>query len=387
MLIIRQGNQHCGVLRALCAATVVLATANAQALQPPARWKGLIDLTIGGANAVDGADFGRVAGLAVDGAGRVFVADRQDEQIRMFSPAGVLVTKIGRSGSGPLEFRKLATIVIGPDQLLWVRDEGNARMQSIDVRRMPATSVKTIPLQQFTAGSQLPITFEADGAIVDESIWFDPQLATFRTLLLHRSGTGEVRRVDTLPIPDGAMAGMHKVVTPQKDAAGKVVGMSERYMFQPYGPMWLRAPGPSGVRADAVGSRYQVAIFGADGKLLRTLRRVVPPVPLSARERHVADSTLKAVQGDLPFGVPSAKPPIIGMTWSQDGQLWVERSTADGRPREADIYDANGRLVAIAEWPRAIDITHRFSVIRGRTVHAIGTDDLDLERVVRLQFR
>lgn len=36
------------------------------------------------------------------------------------------------------------------------------------------------------------------------------------------------------------------------------------------------------------------------------------------------------------------------------GRLWVERTTADGEPREADVFDANGSLVLRASWPRAV---------------------------------
>lgn len=104
------------LLRALCVLGGSLLTAdntNAQAPQPtPPRWKGAIDLTIGGESAAEGADFGRISGLATDATGRVFVADAQDNQIRVFSATGVLLGKIGRVGSGPLEFKRLRTIAI-----------------------------------------------------------------------------------------------------------------------------------------------------------------------------------------------------------------------------------------------------------------------------------
>ncbi len=65
----------------------------------------------------------------------------------------------------------------------------------------------------------------------------------------------------------------------------------------------------------------------------------------------------------------------------------TSRSTEDGRSREADVYDANGRFIAIAEWPRILDLLSGYPAIRGRVVHAVVTDASDLERIVRLQFR
>jgi hypothetical protein len=75
------------------------------------------------------------------------------------------------------------------------------------------------------------------------------------------------------------------------------------------------------------------------------------------------------------------------LRWTEEGELWIERSVADGQPREADVYDANGRFIAIAEWPHHVDLIHEFSVIRGRIAHSVTTDANDLESVVRLRFR
>jgi hypothetical protein len=354
--------------------------------QPP-RWVASIDLTIGGADGGEGADFGRISGLAFDSTGRIFVADRQDEQIRVFTPAGALQSRIGRKGSGPLEFFRLATIAIGPDGFLWARDEGNARMVVIDVARQPALNVRTMPLKKFTAGNTTPLNFVATGELIDESIWFDPQLKTFRPVVSRLTKNGDVARADTLVIPPGAQAGIHKYLKPQKDASGKVNGMAEYSVHQPHGPMWLRAYGPRGFRADAVGSRYAVNVYDVNGKVVRTLQRTVAPVALSQRERRVADSTLKAKETELPFGVPDAKPPIIALRWSRDGALWVERSTADGQPREADVYDANGRWIAIATWPREVELVSWHGVIAGRDAIAVTRDEDGVESVVRLRFR
>ena len=353
----------------------------------PPRWHGTIEMTIGGAEADDDATFGRIGGLAVDAAGRVFVADAQDLQIRVFSPTGASIARIGRSGSGPLEFKRLGPIGFGPDRLLWARDEGNARMLGIDATATPAVSTKTRPLQSFTGGSRLPITFESDGSMVDETIWFDQAMASFRPIRVRRSANGAIAGSDTLAVPPGSFAGMHKVTTVQKDAKGNQMGTSQRYYWQPFGPQWIRAYGPGGVRAESVTSRYEVHIYDASGKRVRTVARTIPAVPLSAKERAKADSTLEEAKPDLPFGVPATKAPIVGLTYAKDGRLWVERAVADGRPREADVYDPAGRLIAIAEWPRAIDTYNGHPFIIGNTVTAVATDVDGIERVVRLRFR
>lgn len=362
-------------------------TVRVEAQSAPPRWQGTIEMTIGGAEADDDASFGRIGGLAVDANGRVFVADAQDLQIRVFSPTGASLARIGRSGSGPLEFKRLGPIGFGPDRLLWARDEGNARMLGIDASVTPALVKKNVPLQSFTGGSRLPITFEPDGSLVDETIWFDQTMASFRTLRVRHGASGAITRSDTLTVPPGAFAGMHKVTTVQKDAKGTRMGTSQRYYWQPYGPQWIRAYSPGGGRAEVVTSRYEVHIYDAGGTRVRTVARTVPAVPLSAKERAKADSTIDDAKPDLPFGVPATKAPIVGLTYAKDGRLWVERAVADGRPREADVYDASSRLIAVAEWPRAIDLYNGHPFITGNTVTTVATDADGIERVVRLRFR
>lgn len=307
-------------------------SAGAQPASPP-RWKGAVELAIGGADATDDVSFGRVSGLAADAAGRIYVGDAQDQQVRVFSAAGTLQRTIGRSGSGPLEFKTLATITIGPDRLLWTRDEGNARMLAIDVSGATPTGVRNVPLQQFTGGNRMALTFEADGSLVDETIYFDKTTTSFRPIRLRRTISGTVTRADTIPVPAGADAGVFKITRVQKDASGKQIGMSQGFMWQPYGAQWLRAYGPGGLRADVVTSRYEVRIIDASGKTIRTLTRDLPPVAVSSRERKKQDSILAKEKTDLPFGVPAAKAPIVGIMWGQDGSLWVERAVAEGRPR------------------------------------------------------
>lgn len=375
------------LLVAAAAATVGSATQAVGAQAPIPHWRGAVDLTIGGENASDEATFGSISGLAVDAQGRIFIADGQDQQVRVFSPTGRFLARIGRSGSGPLEFKRLATIGFGPDRLLWARDEGNARLLGIDVSVLPARGVKNVPLTQFTGGSRLPLTFMPDGSHVDESIYFEKASESFRQVRLTRNEKGVVTRTDTLPIPPGANDGVFKITKVQKDANGKQIGMSQGYLWQPFGPQWLRAYGPGGVRAEVVTSRYAVTVFGANGRVVATLTSESAPVPLSARERRTADSTLSDSKSDLPFGVPTAKAPIVGLYWSVDGNLWVELAVLDGKPREAVVYDRSGKLLAIAEWPATIDLQWGYPAISGKTVVAKATDADGSERVVRLRFR
>ena len=76
--------------------------------------------------------FGDVASLAVDGDGRIYVADRQARAIRVFAPQGECVRTFGRSGEGPGEFRWLEGIAWQPPGYLWAIDAIQSRLTVFD---------------------------------------------------------------------------------------------------------------------------------------------------------------------------------------------------------------------------------------------------------------
>ncbi len=64
----------------------------------------------------------------------------------------------------------------------------------------------------------------------------------------------------------------------------------------------------------------------------------------------------------------------------------VELSVAAGSSRRADVYDREGRLAHIVEWPADIDLFAN-GAIRGSIAHGVIRDSLDVQRVVRLRLR
>ena len=89
--------------------------------------------------------FGSIAALVADEDGNVYIADGQAREIRVFDPAGRHLRNIGRSGSGPGEFRYLNSMAWLADTLL-VLDPGNARIQRFTIDGSDAGSYRWLPL-------------------------------------------------------------------------------------------------------------------------------------------------------------------------------------------------------------------------------------------------
>ncbi len=63
-----------------------------------------VDLTVGVADGPDEYVFGRIVGVVTDSLGRVFAADMQASEVRVFDSVGGFLFTIGRRGAGPGEF-------------------------------------------------------------------------------------------------------------------------------------------------------------------------------------------------------------------------------------------------------------------------------------------
>jgi sugar lactone lactonase YvrE len=69
------------------------------------------------------------AGLALDGAGNVWVADRGNDRIQAFSPGGALVARFGERGVGVGQFISPTSVSVACNGLVTVADADNNRAQ------------------------------------------------------------------------------------------------------------------------------------------------------------------------------------------------------------------------------------------------------------------
>ncbi len=373
-----EGGQQCSV-----ASIATGALLSAQPATPVLR--GTVDWSTGDGSASRRVEVARVVGLAVDGAGQLYVADGDDPRIVVYPSPGGAPSVIGRAGGGPGEFRRLGELAVHRQELL-VRDEGSMRLHRFSVAGVTARYTGSVPLPRLFAGAGRPFFPLADGSYFEEGLVVRPPDGALRPSRLRRSAQGQILREDTLVVPPGADEGVRKTRTPQRDADGTVIGMSERTLLLPFGSRWLRAYGPEGLRADVVTARYEVRLYDRTERLVATVRRAPPPVGISRREAaEKREAWESAGAGAFP-ALPATKPPVQALAWSRDGYLWVERAVADGRMREADVFDQRGTLVRQVSWPAALDLLNGQPWIEGSTVWAVIRSDEADDRVVRVRF-
>ena len=109
------------------------ATIDLTVLEPSGHYRPLE--TFGGWGTGEG-ELGHPRGIAVDGQGRVFIADTGNDRIVLFTAEGEFIEDWGRRGTGPGEFAAPQGIAIRGGEV-YVLDSGNRRVQRLTTTGRP----------------------------------------------------------------------------------------------------------------------------------------------------------------------------------------------------------------------------------------------------------
>jgi hypothetical protein len=281
--------------------------------------------------------------LAVDAAGRIYVADRKPAVIKQYGPDGRLHRTIGREGEGPGEFRASFLAIHGAHLVLHdprlsrtsVFDTSGTFLRSwsssccywtaIHVDReglayIPGPSVVE------SRGTQMS-RFRLDGSVVD-TVW-TPRGGEWRSWVI-RAGSGQNRTVamTSVPFTPQVRYGFHP-------DGGFVVGWSGEYLFRRstnghdtvrvFGRTWSPAPVTDAEKRAITDSMVQEWSDGYDPVLLRSAFR--------------ADE------------IPSTRPAFEGLAVDQDGNVWVRVGPAPSGGLTYDIFDADGAWLGSVRFP------------------------------------
>ena len=342
-------------------------------------WHIVEELRIGAVDEAGAASFGQIRGFVPMQDGGVAVLDAQAQEVRIFDADGKHLRTFGGKGGGPGELQGAWGIMQASDGTLWVPDHSLDRMSLYD----PASGFKkSYPFNVLRYG------FVWDGALTENNTLWEPSItlgAPRRNVI--RVYNAEMALLDTLPLPSSAP------IDPKNPpgafyweaADGKSMGYfgvpfyaTSKRVLDPRGAIWSTEPGHAAARI----KRW---VPNGDTTLIIEISR--SPVPVSAAERDsVVDRTMKELKrygaGSQDWSkIPSTKPAIRSMFLAENGQLWVEASTADSL-RIYDVLAQNGRYVGTAATPLKV-VTYLNPYVRGDQFWAVVTDDLDVSYVVR----
>ena len=301
--------------------------------------------------------FGQAFSIAADHAGRIYVADLQANEIRVFDGRGECIRTFGREGEGPGEFRMLAGIAWQPPGLLWAMDAISYRLTAFD----SAGGVRATHSLGASMATSLPwpLTVDADGALH----WWDP---AERKIVKFGMGH-ELVPLDTVWVPQL-----------RAEMATHTEGDLTMRFPIPESPLIEWALDREGHLWLANTSVFELHETTYDGDTVRTVRLDRPQRRLKGRERD----SIAAADDVAANALPRYKRLFGGFRVDANGWIWVTRGIT---PRHVwDVFDEMGRYIGPIVSPLPIK-NRPFPAFGAGTVTAVAEDGLGVEYVVRLR--
>ena len=350
--------------------------------------------------AIDGPDevlFGRIASVAVDGAGNLIVADAQMDEIRIFDANGTHLQTIGASGEGPGEFRALegawpaadGAIVAVDSRLRRITRFGpDGDLLATATMRGPGERPRIRPIR--LAGPDTFLSqveslnlspFEGEFSLEEalESM-SDPLGRKTEYLVRHDLEGALIDTVTTVPAQASVTSGQ-----------GSGTSISIEVMWVPFSPAAAATASPEGRMAVTTGRSYELSTYGPSGTIERIVRLAEePPVRTDAhleawirgftggREPMDDAQVEAALRRYRAIPLPDRLPAWSALLIADSGEIWARRYAMRGAETVLrDVFAADGRFLGQVMAPANLRIRH----IAGGRLTVISTDDLGVERV------
>jgi hypothetical protein len=318
------------------------------------------------------ASFSDIRGVAVDGQGRVYILDGQEQEVRLFDAGGALVRRIGRNGDGPGEFRGANGVAVDRYDRLWVYDPRARRVSVFDsAGGLAATHALTIQSYGYVWDGGV----DAEGRIYDRQ---GVRIDTLWTPFIRRTDLARMT-ADTLALPACEAATLPSYTFRSGRSSG-VIGVpfapSQYVRYDPRGRAWC-----ADTRTVAI-AQYRLG----DSVPYRTLTVSADPAPVTPSERDSAIAEVRKFgagigPGDPDFTlIPATKPILLAIDPDDEGRLWVRATTSEGA--RLFVFDSAGKHIAVVPFIAGVSPWLPLIVRRGR-LYAVATDSLDVP-VVRM---
>lgn len=312
--------------------------------------------------------FGRIAGLAMDDLGRVWVLDSQANEIRVFDAAGEHIRTIGGEGGGPGEFARASGLAFGPQGRLWVIDPGNARYTVFDTTGA------------FVATHRRPLDFSTHpwrGGINDAGWIYEVgadrsrSYEALRTRYLLAAVAPSTGAMDTVALPyyEDARYVARYPNGHVRSAASVPFAPRLTWRFDSRGYIWF-----------GVSDRYRIVQRTLAGDTIRIIERSFERLPVNDQERERAVERLQSFierGGEVDLSrIPDEKAVFHTFNLDSEGYLWVQPvlSRADidaGARAHYDVFDPSGRYLGRVRSEVGIFLGHPATIIRHNVIYSV----------------
>ena len=355
-------------------------------------WTATEDLRIGAVEGDDSITFAQVGEVAVDGAGRIYVLDRQARRVKVYDSDGAFLRFIGRAGEGPGELSRFPTgLMIRGDSAVVVADYSLARVSIFDLE---GGLLATVPVPARPMG--LSWTLDDSGDFV------------YRGQTIGRRDGGGFSFWDAIVAMDVETPGrLDTLLVMDYPATDLGSPGNLRVPLIVNSPFWDRLD--DGRIAWSSLDRNEVRVHAPDGRLVLIVRsdawRKRPASRADGEAmRELLRTKLTALGGvaetaDGPNVVfPDSLPAITAVRAGPIYTIWVQRMggvesidpVAVNAPGPADAFGggtwdvlgSEGAFLGVVRLPARF----RLMEVADGAVYGVLRDDMDVQWVVRLRL-
>lgn len=280
---------------------------------------------------------GAVGQVITDGTGNIYILDRQQGQVVVFSPEGEFLRQIIKEGDGPGEVRSPRDMLVMADGSIGVTQMIPGKITMVSPEGVPSGEIRL----QAGGNSGLFALFNArfrGGTLVavGDQLGADPAVVS------------RTRFLSTIT-PEGLEKTRLLSDEMVQSASGFTWDEDKDYFVH----MGGLALGPDGlIYAAPHRNRYRIDVFRPDGTVVRTIERDFKLRKRSQAEIKAVSDTRRMIRDgvEIPKRI-GTHAPAIGNLWVDEGnRLWVQhgRSGTDqpaGVFQTYDIFDEQGAFV------------------------------------------
>ncbi len=308
--------------------------------------------------------FGGIGELvAVDRAGRIFVGEDQDPKIYAFTASGALFETIGQRGSGPGEFERLGSILVGPGDTLYAFDSRLERMSAFEPDSLNLAYDFTVFQDSLGLPSRLVGALNT-GFLVTFGWPITPgdAMAERRSYVMRVEWAGQA-----MPPPVHYLAASEWLVSGE--------GEDRFAMGMPFGRDPVFRMGPGGRLYSGWTESVDIAVTTPDGLQSGYVTHALASLPLTREEieRYVEGRVDWYSEAVLEADLPATKPAYETFVVDDRARIWIKAtppSVAD-TTAEWHVLDAESRLLGQLRLPA----TTNLRVVRGGRAYAEERSD------------
>jgi hypothetical protein len=309
--------------------------------------------------------FNRISDIVVDDAGRIYVLDIGDVQVKVFSSDGELLFAFGSRGQGPGDLGSPGPIRLSPLGQVVINDAENRRIEIFSAEGSYLSEWKI-------EGSGYLVGVDRSGNIfLSKGIRWDKETGREeRAFDMYDEAGALIIRIASIE----AVTGTRRVNVgrPGFTRTGYELG-AINYLLDEDGRLYL-----------GCSTEYSFSLYDRDGKLIRKFGRRFKPIPILAEDTKRIFGQRASEFESL---MPKTKPPFRSLgiaVLEENGRLWVPTFERESEGLSYDVFGADGVFedkVFIRTEPGKLNPF----LFKAGFLYSIDSDDEGLQMVRRLR--